>query len=440
MFFDFRTFTLAKDPEHPEQNQDAWALDPRRGIATLADGVASGLFSRSWATILTESVLADAPDPADKDAWRRWLAERRAAWSARIDVDRLAWYQKAKLKEGTFSTLLVVRLLPAEIASPADGAPAAESTSPADGASPDDPPAWNVRGYAVGDTCLFFVREGKTVRIFPIETAAEFDADPLVIGSIDLSRDDLVGFRDFEERGRAGDLVVLCTDAVAAWALRRSESGQPPAWDDYWDMPEETWQAEVMSLRQQREMRYDDATLLLLRICDPRTEPLPAAAPTPAIPPLPPGEGRGEGNLPQTNASPAPQPAWPPGPTADPRPMAPAIPPLPSGEGWGEGKPPQTNAPATPQPAWAPGLTADPRLPAAPVPPAVAAPLAPAATPAPDAEPAKPVEDVAEKLKAISGEIIDQSAKQVARGLEKFKEVKKSAASTWQKYLKRFRP
>ena len=60
---------------------------------------------------------------------------------------------------------------------------------------------------------------------------------------------------------------------MAAWALRRSESGQPPAWENYWDMPEETWQAEVMSLREQREMRYDDATLLLLRICDPRAEP-----------------------------------------------------------------------------------------------------------------------------------------------------------------------
>jgi hypothetical protein len=59
---------------------------------------------------------------------------------------------------------------------------------------------------------------------------------------------------------------------------------------------------------------------------------------------------------------------------------------------------------------------------------------------APSAEPAKPVEEVAEKLKAISGEIIDQSAKQVARGLEKFKEVKKTATSAWQKYLKKFRP
>jgi hypothetical protein len=67
-------------------------------------------------------------------------------------------------------------------------------------------------------------------------------------------------------------------------------------------------------------------------------------------------------------------------------------------------------------------------------------PLAPAATPASDDEQAKPVEEVAEKLKAISGEIIDQSAKQVARGLEKFKEVKKSATSVWQKYLKKFRP
>ncbi len=419
MRFDFRIFTLAKDPEHPEQNQDAFAVDPRRGIATLADGVASGIFSRSWATILTESMLADTPDPADKDAWRQWLAQRRAAWSARIDVNRLAWFQKAKLKDGTFSTLLAVRLLPVEGASPAESASPVESVSPADGISPDQPPAWNIRGYAVGDTCLFYLREGKTVRTFPIETAAEFDADPLVIGSVNLSRDELVGFRNFEECGRLGDLLVLCTDAVAAWALRRSESGQPPAWENYWDMPEETWQAEVMSLREQREMRYDDATLLLLRICDPRAEP----------PDEPPWAAADE--QPRAAAESPLAPA-----------ATPAIPPLPSGEGWGEGSPPQTNQPLATQPAPPPGITADPRPlapAAAPVSPA-AAPLAPAATPALPAEPARPVEDVAEKLKAISGEIIDQSAKQVARGLEKFKEVKKSATSVWQKYLKKFRP
>ena len=409
MGFDFRTFTLAKDPEHPEQNQDAWALDPRRGIAALADGVAASLFSRSWATILTESVLAGAPDPADKDVWRPWLAERRTAWSARIDVNRLAWFQKAKFKDGAFSTLLALRLLPVE------------------GASPDDPPVWNVRGYAVGDTCLFFVREGKTLRTFPIATAAEFDDNPLAIGSLDLGRDDVVTFRNFEECGRPGDLLVLATDAVAAWALRRTESGQPPAWEDYWDMPEETWQAEVMSLREQREMRYDDATLLLLRLSDPQAEPSPAAAATSALPPLPPGEGRGEGDQPPTNQSLAPQPAWPPGLTATPRPLAPAATPVSSAAA----------APLAPAATPAPGATAGLSS-SADLPPTEALLGKPAV--APSAEPAKPVEEVAEKLKAISGEIIDQSAKQVARGLEKFKEVKKTATSAWQKYLKKFRP
>ena len=376
MLFDFRIFTLAKDPEHPEQNQDAFAVDPRRGIATLADGVASGLFSRSWATILTESALADAPDPADKDAWRQWLAERRAAWSAGIDVDRLAWFQKAKLKDGTFSTLLAVRLLPV------------------DGAAPDDPPGFNIRGYAVGDTCLFYVREGKALRTFPIETAAEFEANPVVIGSVDLNRDELVGFHRFEECGRPGDLLVLATDAVAAWAVRRAESGQPPAWENYWDMPEETWQAEVMSLREQRQMRYDDATLLLLRICDPRVEP-------------------------------ADEPAWAVAADSDE-----ALPAEPSAVG-----------PSSPEanPAWPPGLTADPR-PSAPAAPPGEEPLAPAATPGSDAETPKPVEEVAEKLKALSGEIIDGTAKQVARGLEKLKDVKKTASSVWEKYLKKFRP
>ncbi len=171
-------------------------------------------------------------------------------------------------------------------------------------------------------------------------------------------------------------------------------------------MPEETWQAEVMSLREQREMRYDDATLLLLRLGDPQAEPT--------------------GEQPWAAAESLLAPA-----------ATPTIPPLPPGEGWGEGSPPPTNQPLATKPECLPGATAGSSN-SADLPPTEALLDRPAV--APDTEAGKPVEDVAEKLKALSGEIIDETAKQVARGLEKFKEVKKSATSVWQKYLKKLRP
>ena len=243
MQFDSQVFELPKDVEYPEQNQDAWALDHRRGAAAIADGVASTIFSRQWARILTEAAMASLPDPDLPEAFRCWLGDCREAWRSRINVSKLAWHQKAKLRDGAFSTLLWLMLM-------------------------DEPETslCRLRGYAVGDSCLFLVRGGKTIRTFPLHNSAELEANPMVLGSIDLRHDKQVQFERLDEACRPGDLVVLCTDAVADWALRQQEAGAPVEWEGFWNMPEEAWQCEVTALRDRRQMRYDDTTMILLRV------------------------------------------------------------------------------------------------------------------------------------------------------------------------------
>ena len=58
MAFESRVFSLAKDAEHPDENQDACRIDPARAVAVIADGVATGIFSRRWAEILAAATLA----------------------------------------------------------------------------------------------------------------------------------------------------------------------------------------------------------------------------------------------------------------------------------------------------------------------------------------------------------------------------------------------
>jgi hypothetical protein len=258
--FESRAFSLAKDAGYPDENQDCWCVDEVRGVAALADGVSSAIFSRSWAEILVNAAVAGFPDPADAESFARWLAERRAAWSRQIDVSRLAWFQKPKLREGAFSTLLFVRL----------DAPA------------EDAGEWRLRGLAIGDTCLFHVREGKLLSRFPVQSAIEFQGDPLVIGSIDLNRDPMLAFCLIDEPCQPGDLVVLCTDALAEWVLRLEESGTLPSWPAYWDMPQAAWAEEIQALRNDRVIRFDDTTLVLLRIAEAASR-TPADAVTPAV-------------------------------------------------------------------------------------------------------------------------------------------------------------
>ena len=250
MRFESRVFRLAKDTDYPERNQDSCHTDAAGGIAAIADGVASGIFSRQWAAILTEATVADAPGLDDEDSFAGWLAQRRKTWTEQIDVSNLAWHQKPKLREGACSTLLWVTIRPLD----------------EHDRRPQDP--WRIQVIAIGDSCLFHVRQGEVLRTFPIQSSDQLDDAPMVVGSVNLNRDDVLEFSSIDELCRPGDLLVLCTDAIAEWALRRQENGNPPAWEDYWSMTEQAWREEVIDLRDRREMRYDDATLLLLRVGD----------------------------------------------------------------------------------------------------------------------------------------------------------------------------
>lgn len=253
--FDTRLFTLAKDPQQPEGFQDACCFDAERHVAAIADGVSSSLFSGPWAAILADAAVADGPDPRDGERFAAWLRQQRQRWEAGIDTTSLAWHQKAKLPQGAFSTLLCVRVLPAEAGQPGSFG------------------GHRLTAYAAGDSCLFQVRGGELVRSFPLERAEQFEADPIVLGSIDLKRDHLLEFAFLEEMCYPGDELFLCTDAVAEWAARGCQSGDPPAWADFWQMSEDDWQSGVVWLRQERQMRIDDSTMLMLRVVEQR-EPL----------------------------------------------------------------------------------------------------------------------------------------------------------------------
>jgi hypothetical protein len=252
MRFDTRLFTLAKDPEQPGAYQDACCVDTEHYVAAIADGVSSALFSGPWAAILAEAVVADSPNPRDREAFDAWLLLQRARWAASIDTGGLAWFQKAKLPRGAFSTLLCARVC-----------------------AVDDAPAGTFGGYrlvafALGDSCLFQIRGDERVRSFPLETSAQFEADPMVLGSVDLKRDHLLQFAMLDEMCYPGDELILCTDAVAEWAARCYEQGDPPVWSDFWRMSEDDWRAGVVWLRQQRQMHIDDATMLMVRVVDDR--------------------------------------------------------------------------------------------------------------------------------------------------------------------------
>jgi hypothetical protein len=249
MYFESRTFWLAKDAAHSEHYQDAFALDPIRGVAAIADGVSSSLFSSQWAKILTAGIVDGAPEVHDAFGLFDWLGRQRAQWSASVDTNNLAWHQRAKMQQGAQSTLLWVEFWPPEQMSTAV--------------------TLKFRAFAIGDCCLLHARGSQMLRAFPIEHSALFENKPHVLTSIEGKHDEQLAFEMLEDYCQIGDVLVLCTDAIGAWALKALEDGATLLWRDFWEMSPEDWAAYVARLREEQRMRYDDATLIILRICDP---------------------------------------------------------------------------------------------------------------------------------------------------------------------------
>ncbi|MGH7138527.1 MAG: hypothetical protein ACREHD_22490, partial [Pirellulales bacterium] len=255
MRFEARTFWLPKDADETAQYQDAFSLDAETGRAAIADGVSSAIFSGPWARLLTLGVVAEPPPLEDTAAFQAWLADKRTAWANGIDTNRLTWYQRPKMVDGAMTTLLWLELLPTE--------------TNAEGLAT----RYQLRTFAIGDTCLFHVRERELLYWFPLESSAGFGLNPAVVGSVDRQLDHQLEFKAREQECLPGDLLVLATDAVALWAVERQESGDAVDWPRYWEYSDDEWRGEIFSLRDAKQMRFDDSTLILVRVVEERPAP-----------------------------------------------------------------------------------------------------------------------------------------------------------------------
>ncbi len=266
MYFESRVFYLSKDAEDADEYEDAFFLDSERGAAAIADGVSSAMFSGPWASQLTQSAVTDPPQADDLDLLKAWLNWHRNVFEQELSHRTLSWNAKRKYEEnGAMTTLLWIALTPATTV---EGQP---------------PTCYRLRSRAIGDCCLFHVRDGQTLRSFPLTTVAQFEEDPKVLGTLNWGSDYLLKFESLEEVCHPGDLVVLCTDALAKWAMGRLEVNEPVRWEDCWDLSQEAWREQVNALRSQRAIRYDDTTLILLRLLQP--DPASASTEVEFVPP-----------------------------------------------------------------------------------------------------------------------------------------------------------
>jgi hypothetical protein len=123
------------------------------------------------------------------------------------------------------------------------------------------------QAIAVGDSCLFQIRNGEMVTAFPIQTADQFNSRPLLLSSNPARNRQVWSELKYAEGDcHPGDLFVLVTDAIACWFLKQVEAGHFP-WQTLRGLnSDDQFASFVAQLRQQNQMRNDDTTLILFSL------------------------------------------------------------------------------------------------------------------------------------------------------------------------------
>ncbi|MCS7261021.1 MAG: serine/threonine-protein phosphatase [Anaerolineae bacterium] len=238
-----QAFHLPKEGNRLEEYEDAWACDAAVGRLAVADGASDAFESRLWARTLVQSFVREPPSPEEL---MRWLESRIAEWKAGIDWARLPWYAAEKARRGAFATLLGV----------AFGQSLRDVTEKASSCG-----HW--WALAVGDACLFQVRDNEVIVRFPLQQAADFSTTPPLLSTQpDYNLRSLEALRVCMGECRPGDLFILATDALAAWFLGELEAGNHP-WGRWKELTSQQFHWLVRTLRRRGKMRNDDVTLLL---------------------------------------------------------------------------------------------------------------------------------------------------------------------------------
>jgi hypothetical protein len=247
----YLAFRLPRQGYRLEECQDASAGDPERGRFAIADGAAESPYSALWAHLLVEDFVRHHERMPPWASWlpslqERWVAASGLAPSRERPDAGVPWYLEPGLIQGAFATFLGLVI---------------EDNS------------WHA--LAVGDSCLFQMRQGELVRTFPIARAADFSNAPWLIGSR-TSPGEVPHKNGVQDQGdwQPGDRLWMMTDALAQWFLIQVEAGGKPwlALDPLLhtagsaDDSQQAFTAWIDGQRALRHLRNDDVTLLAISL------------------------------------------------------------------------------------------------------------------------------------------------------------------------------
>ena len=213
----------------------------------LSDGASESAFARGWAQILTRAFIYCPPDlpGLDDTSLNLWLGQGAMEWHRMVPWERIPWHGEAKTRYGSLATLLGMNI----------------------SQTPEPTGAYKWRAVAVGDCCLFVVRDNALMLSFPLQDSGQFNNAPPLICSNPANNGRLWSWvRREDGECLPGDLIVLASDALACWILQQNESGGRP-WQTLLSLGSDVeWDDWVLARRNDLSMRNDDTTFIAIKV------------------------------------------------------------------------------------------------------------------------------------------------------------------------------
>jgi hypothetical protein len=195
-----RQLLLPKLDHEASECEDAIAFDTNTARFAVTDGATEAFHARQWATNLAEHWVHNE-STLTLEEFRKWVAdegrELHDSWSGLT----LSWYSEEKARAGSFAAFVGVEL---DLKS--------------------DTPSW--KAIALGDTCLLHCRGGALLKSLPLSRSESFNSAPVLVASNSKLHDSTMQSVVIDSGScENGDVLLLMSDAAAAWCLQRFEQG-----------------------------------------------------------------------------------------------------------------------------------------------------------------------------------------------------------------------
>ena len=212
----------------------------------LADGASESAFAKDWSNILVQAFVDRPLDLAhlDSENMEEWLVPCQEGWDRVIPWGRIPWHGEAKTRAGALATLLALTFF----------------------RQPGHSLDLYWQAISVGDSCLFMVREEELLLCFPLDDASQFNNSPDLLCS-NPANNGRPGDKVQRTGGncQSGDVIILASDALAAWFLKQQAAEEKP-WETILNIQPAQWDSWVQARREAGAMRNDDTTLIIARI------------------------------------------------------------------------------------------------------------------------------------------------------------------------------